>query len=106
MDAKTRIFGPGLPLTDNLAASLCLLASGLINPVFWAYALAKWLQQSALARWTAALVVAFAPCCWVVFHYQHMSARGGYWLWTFGMLFVLGSRFLARRTEPLAQQIE
>jgi hypothetical protein len=38
-----------------------------------------------------------APFCWVVFHYENLYPREGYFLWILGMLLALFSPNLAIR---------
>jgi peptidoglycan/LPS O-acetylase OafA/YrhL len=92
LDVMGRLHGHE-PITHNLVELFSLLASGLINMIFVIFSLALpiWPQNRAV-RTLGLVVLMLLPFCWVVFHYEHMSPRTGYFLWVLGMLLVVFSK--------------
>jgi hypothetical protein len=78
--------------------NISLHISGLINPVFLATVILMLVKPShRLVLIAKVALLLMAPFCWVVFHYEGLYPREGYFLWIFGMLLVLFSTNLATR---------
>jgi hypothetical protein len=78
--------------------STSLFVSGLINLVFLAIVILMLVKPShRLVLIAKVALLLMAPFCWVVFHYEGLYPREGYFLWIFGMLLVLFSTNLAMR---------
>jgi len=65
-------------------AYICLMTSGLINPLFLLYAVNP---RPIFKR----LLLCIIPSCWIVFYYEGFMPREGHVLWILGMLLVLFS---------------
>jgi hypothetical protein len=94
--------GLGIPVFENVSVHI----SGLINPIFLATVilmLVKPCHRLVLIAKVALLLM--APFCWVVFHYEDLYPREGYFLWILGMLLVLFSKDLAARYRPDTERI-
>jgi|HubBroStandDraft_1064217.scaffolds.fasta_scaffold11334_1 hypothetical protein len=78
--------------------STSLFVSGLINLVFLAIVILMLVKPShRLVLIAKVALLLMAPFCWVVFHYENLYPREGYFLWIWGMLLVLFSTNLAMR---------
>ncbi len=82
----------GESLTHNLLEFISLLISGWINPVFL-IAVALFLNGRHKRSFTILRVIIFLmiPFCWIVFFYEGLYPREGYFLWIMAMLLVLFS---------------
>lgn len=82
-----------------------LMLTGWINPLFLVTAILVLLRRaSRLASVLRIIVVLLIPLCWVVFHYENVRPREGFFLWIGGMLLVLISANL-RWSEPKFQSL-
>jgi len=78
-----------------------ILLSGWINPVFLVtFVLLLINPRNRLAGILRILLIFMFAACWIVFYYEHLHPRLGYFLWTAAMLLVLfvGKLFPGRRT--------
>jgi hypothetical protein len=64
--------------------------SGLINPLFL-------FSLPVPPRWVRNALLIMMPFCWIVFLFEHLYPREGYFLWTTGILMVL---YAVRAAEP------
>ncbi len=78
--------------------STSLFVSGLTNLVFLAAVILMLVPPSRrLVLIAKVALLLMAPFCWVVFHYENLYPREGYFLWILGMLLALFSPNLAIR---------
>jgi hypothetical protein len=77
-----------------------ILLSGWINPVFLiAFVLLLINPRNRLAGILRIVLIFMFAACWIVFYYEHLHPRAGYFIWTAAMLLVLfaGKLFPGRR---------
>jgi len=77
-----------------------ILLSGWINPVFLiTFVLLLINPRNRLAGVLRIVLIFMFAACWIVFYYEHLHPRLGYFLWTGAMLLVLfaGKLFPGRR---------
>jgi hypothetical protein len=80
----------------GLVEHLSLFISGCINPVFLSAAALGFSGRRQLSMAVLRiLVILMMPFCWIVFHYESLYPREGYFVWIIGMLLVLFSRELS-----------
>ncbi len=90
-------FGHDGIFENRLLEFFSALIAGWINPVFLIAVVFTSLGRS--QRLVAALrnvVVLMLPFCWILFVYDDIYPREGYFVWIFGILLTLFSRELAR----------
>ena len=82
--------------------NISLHISGLINPVFLATVILMLVRPShRLVLIAKVALLLMAPFCWIVFHYENLYPREGYFLWILGMLLTLFSTNLAASNSSL-----
>lgn len=84
----------GHGFADDRFAFICLLAAGLINPMFLFYSVSP---IPILRR----VLLFTIPLCWLFLYFEGLIPREGHVLWVLGMLLVLFSDKLSPK-EPAA----
>jgi len=93
-------FSPSSAFYDPPLLYFSILISGLINPVFLAYAtLAGLKRKPQIARVLKFALLSMIPFCWVVFYFLAVYPREGHVLCVTGMLLVLFSTWKQVATE-------
>jgi|HubBroStandDraft_2_1064218.scaffolds.fasta_scaffold08408_2 hypothetical protein len=87
---------PGHAFEYMRIAYICVMTSGLINPLFFLYIVNP---MPAIRR----ALLSIIPSCWVVFYYEGFIPREGHILWVLGMLLVLYSDRLG--PQPFAATV-
>ena len=79
------------------------ILNGWINPVFFLTMVLMLVDKTPrLTRIFRYVVLALVPFCWVALLYDHVYPREGYILWTAGILLVLLSNGLEKRSTSQA----
>jgi hypothetical protein len=87
-------------LTHEPVDYLAYLLSGWINPVFLiAFVLLLINPRNRVAGILRIVLIFMFGACWIVFHYEHLRPRAGYFIWIAAMLLALfaGKLFPGRR---------
>lgn len=101
------LFGPFGIFENKVPEYLAVLMSGWINLVFLITAvLALRVRSPRMVAVLRIVVVMMLPFCGVVFHYQDLYPREGYFVWIFGMLLTLFSREITQALVGLDERGE
>lgn len=84
-----------------------ILLSGWINPVFLiAFVLLLINPGNRVAGILRIVLIFMFAACWIVFYYEHLHPRAGYFIWTAAMLLVLfAGKLFPRSRAPQAVHI-
>jgi hypothetical protein len=87
---QVKAFAHGLHAISRPLEYFSFLVSGWINPLFLAFiVIAARGGKTKRGTFLRAAILLIAPFCWVVFYYEHLYPREGYFLWIIGILLAL-----------------